>query len=139
VNEDEIVRQAIWDHLPELRESFVEFEREHAQDDLETGYKPYIGAYSLVSDVLVHPYLLPLIDDADSDQAALMRCTAAIEQILEARSERLNDLIGIRVNSPLLRKPERWRRLRQYAGPLFKECVLYDSQYRPWPFDEPVV
>jgi hypothetical protein len=139
VNEDEIVRRAIWDHLPELRESFVEFERGHAQDDLETGYKPYVGPYALVTEILVEPYLEPLIDAADSDQAALVRCAATIEQILEARSKRLDDLIGIRVVSHLLRKPERWRRFRQYAGPLFKEYVRIDSQYYTWPYDEPVV
>lgn len=135
------VRRAIWEHVPELRGSFVEYERKSVQDDLERGIEPYVGAYELVTDVFVRPYLLPLLDDADSDEAAIERCARAVEYLLEAHSSYLDDLVGIRIVEPMLYEPERWRRMRQHAGPLLKEYVRNDieQQYFTWPYDEPVV
>lgn len=122
MEDNDRVRRAIWEHVPELREPLVEYEREQVQNDLELGIEPYVGAYGLVADVLVHPFLLPLIDDIDGEEAKLERCSRTIEYILEARSKFLDDLVGIRIVSHLLRKPERWLRLRQHAGPLLKDC-----------------
>lgn len=138
MNDDEKVRQAIWDRVPELREPLIAFERETVAEEIDFGWDPYIGAYMFITDVL-RPYLIPLLDDPDGDGGARRRCAEAIEEVLEARSRYLDDAVGIRVVSRLLREPERWRRFRGYAGPLLKEYVKGQAQYFIWPFDEPVV
>lgn len=139
MNEDEMVHQAIWDNIPELREELVAYERKRIQNDLESGLEPYIGAYALITDVFVWPHFLPLVDESTSDELALQRCANAVEQILEAHTDYLDSAVSIRIISHLLREPERWRRFREYAGPLLRDFVLNDSQYYVWPFDEPVV
>lgn len=150
VKDHEVVRRVIWEQVPELRERFVQVERWWGRNELEQGKEPYVGVGTLLSKVLVHPYLMPLIDDADGDEGALGRCAAAVEQILEAHSEYLDAAVRVWVVPCLLCNPdgdpdggpERWLRFRRYAGPLLKECVRsevqYYSEYCTWPDGEPV-
>lgn len=141
MDDAERVRRAIWEQVPELRVPLVDYEREQVQRAMEDGQDSYVGSYNLATEVFVVPYLLPLLDEDESDEAALARCAWMIEYILEARSSSLDDLVGIRIVRHLFREPERWRRLRRYAGPLLKEHVHKDvqNQYLAWPHDEPVV
>lgn len=151
MEDHEVVRQAVWEQVPELRERLVAVEKEWAGSDLEPGAEPRAGAFTVLTNALVHPYLVPLLDVADGDPAALVRCAAAVEQILGAGSEYLEAAVRVRVVPYLLCNPDgdpdgapvRWLRFRRYAGPLLTQCVRNDlqyySQYCTWPDDEPVV
>lgn len=138
MTDDLAVRMALWNELPERRGELLEFEARCEDSDRDLGLEPYIGAYSYISDILVHPYLFPLLDAPVVDTEGLQHCARALELMLSTESSYIEDAVAIRVIRNMLLSPDRWRRFRAFAGPLFKEQVVKESQYH-WFEDEPVI
>lgn len=139
--ESVMVRMALWNNLPEVREKLREMEEHESENvDYYEGHEFFIGSYNYISEAFTHRFFFPLLDSDGADGEVLDRCSRAIEQMLSEHDEThdLESPVSIRIVQHLLLQADRWRKFRPFAGPLLTEMVRHDAQYF-WHEDDPVL
>lgn len=122
-----LVRQSIWENVPESRSFVVKLEEEELE--LTNGECSDPGMYSVLSYGFVHPIFRPALEN--SAQETIVSSARLIEVLLGSGRPQVVELVSIRVTDQLLGYPELWERFSRYAGPHMRfEVDLRREHYR---------